>query len=593
MRCAIYTRKSSEEGLEQSFNSLDAQREAGEAFILSQRHEGWRTLPARYDDGGYSGGTMERPGLKQLLEDVQANKINVVVVYKVDRLTRSLSDFAKIVETLDAKGVSFVSVTQQFNTTTSMGRLTLNILLSFAQFEREVTGERIRDKIAASKKKGMWMGGTVPLGYDLEARKLIPHPTEAELVRNIFALYLKLGCVLKLLAQLKRENVKTKSWVTKKGIRLGGVVFAPGHLYYLLRNRLYVGEIRHRDRWYPGAHPGIVPRELWDKVQAQLDSNIRTQRKRAREQSSSLLTGLIEDGEGNRFTPSFTIKRGRRYRYYVSQAVIQNAAGEKSGPTRLPAHEIESRVTERLQAFLRSDAQVFDELSANAESPAVLHQLVAGAKKLAARLLSLPADDLRDVLVCILQRVIVQENNIQVMIKKSDLRELLEHGDQIIAASLVGLRKRTESPEILCLTIEAKRKRYGGEIHIVVPPSSSAPVRHPRTALIKAVARGHAWYEKVLEGKVTDMRSLARETGLTPHYVRNVFACAFLAPDIVDAILEGRQPLTLKFEHLYKNIPLSWAEQRQQFGFPQIRVQPSPFCNRSLIAEINSLIPPC
>jgi site-specific DNA recombinase len=569
MRCAIYTRKSSEEGLEQSFNSLDAQREAGEAFILSQRHEGWRTLPARYDDGGYSGGTMERPGLKQLLEDVQANKINVVVVYKVDRLTRSLSDFAKIVEALDAKGVSFVSVTQQFNTTTSMGRLTLNILLSFAQFEREVTGERIRDKIAASKKKGMWMGGPVPLGYDLEARKLIPHPTEAELVRKIFALYLKLGCVLKVLAQLKRENVKTKSWVTKKGIRLGGVSFAPGHLYYLLRNRLYIGEIRHRDKWYPGAHPGIVPRELWDKVQAQLDSNLRTQRKRAREQSSSLLTGLIEDGEGNRFTPSFTVKRGRRYRYYVSQAVIQNPASQQSGPIRLPAHEIESRVTERLQAFLRSDAQVFDELSTSAESPDVLHQLVAGGKKLVARLSSLLTDDLRDLLACILQRVIVQENYIQVMIRKSDLRELLEHGDQIIAASLVGLRNPIEPAELLCLSIEAKRKRYGGEIHIVVPPSSCVPVRHPRPALIKAVSRGHAWCERVLEGKVADMRSLARETGLTPHYVRNVFACAFLAPDIVEAILEGRQPLTLKFEHLYKNVPLSWAEQRQQFGFPQ------------------------
>jgi site-specific DNA recombinase len=569
MRCAIYTRKSSEEGLEQSFNSLDAQREAGEAFVLSQRHEGWRALPARYDDGGYSGGTMDRPGLKQLLEDVQANKVNVVVVYKVDRLTRSLSDFAKIVEALDAKGVSFVSVTQQFNTTTSMGRLTLNILLSFAQFEREVTGERIRDKIAASKKKGMWMGGPVPLGYDLEARKLIPHPAEAELVRKIFALYLKLGCVLKLLAHLNRKNIKTKTWVTKKGIRLGGVSFARGHLYYLLRNRLYVGEIRHRDKWYPGAHPGIVPRELWDKVQAQLDSNLRTQRKRAREQSSSLLTGLIEDGEGNRFTPSFTIKRGRRYRYYVSQAVIQNPASQQSGPTRLPAYEIESRVTERLQAFLRSDAQVFDELSATAETPAVLHQLVAGAKKLAARLSSLPADDLRDLLTCILQRVIVQESNIQVMIRKSDLRELLEHGDQVIAASLVGLRKPIEPTELLGLTIEAKRKRYGGEIHLVVPPSSNVPVRHPRPALIKAVARGHAWYEKVLEGKVADMRSLARETGLTPHYVRNVFACAFLAPDIVEAILEGRQPLTLKFEDLYKDVPLSWAEQRQQFGFPQ------------------------
>jgi site-specific DNA recombinase len=327
MRCAIYTRKSSDEGLEQSFNSLDAQREAGEAFVLSQRHEGWQVLSARYDDGGYSGGTMERPALQRLLEDVQTKKVNVIVVYKVDRLTRSLADFAKIVDALDARAVSFVSVTQQFNTTTSMGRLTLNILLSFAQFEREVTGERIRDKIAASKKKGMWMGGPVPLGYNLEARKLIPHPTENALVRNIFALYLKLGCVRKLMAHLNRENIKTKTWVTKAGTRLGGAPFARGHLYYLLRNHLYVGEIRHGKRWYSGEHPGIVPRDLWDKVQAQLNSNVRTHHNRARDQSVGLLTGLIEDGEGNRFTPSFTIKRGRRYHYYISQRAPKNPGG--------------------------------------------------------------------------------------------------------------------------------------------------------------------------------------------------------------------------------------------------------------------------
>ena len=569
VRCAIYTRKSSEEGLEQSFNSLDAQREACEAFILSQRHEGWRMLPARYDDGGYSGGTMERPDLKRLLEDIQAGKVNVIVVYKVDRLTRSLADFAKIVEALDARGVSFVSVTQQFNTTTSMGRLTLNVLLSFAQFEREVTGERIRDKIAASKKKGMWMGGPVPLGYDLEARKLIPHPTEAAFVSKIFALYLKLRCVLELAAQLHRENVKTKTWTTKAGNRVGGAPFARGHLYYLLRNRLYIGEIRHRDQWYLGEHPGIVSRELWDKVQAQLDSNLRTHHNSARDQSSSLLTGLIEDGEGNRFTPSFTIKRGRRYRYYVSQLAVKNSAGQCKGPTRLPAHEVESRVTERLQFFLQSDAEVFDGLSVTGDNPAMLQPLVAAAKKLAARLPSLPLDDHRDLLTSFLQSVIIEENYIQVMIRKTDLREVLEKGDQIIAANLAGKRKSGDASDMICLTVEIKRKKYGGECHLVVPPNASVPVRHPRPALIKAVARGHAWYEKVLEGKVADMRSLARETGLTPHYVRNVFACAFLAPDIVEAILEGRQPLTLKFENLYEHIPLSWAEQRRQFGFPQ------------------------
>jgi site-specific DNA recombinase len=571
MRCAIYTRKSSEEGLEQSFNSLDAQREAGEAFILSQRHEGWQVLPARYDDGGFSGGTMERPALKRLLEDVQAKKVNVIVVYKVDRLTRSLADFAKIVEALDARGVSFVSVTQQFNTTTSMGRLTLNILLSFAQFEREVTGERIRDKIAASKKKGMWMGGPVPLGYDLEARKLIPHPTEAPLVRHIFALYLKLGCVLKLMAQLNRENIRTKTWVTKAGTRLGGAPFGRGHLYYLLRNRLYVGEIRHRERWYPGEHPSIVSRDLWDQVQAQLDSNLRTHHNRVREGSSSLLTGLIEDEEGNRFTPSFTIKRGRRYRYYVSQDAIKNSEGECKRPTRLPAHEVESRVTERLQGFLKSEGEIFDGLSVTGDSPAVLHPLVVAAKRLATRLPSLPSDDLRDLVACCLQSVTIGKNNIQVVIRRSDLRQLLEQGDHVIAANPVRMRRPTEPAELICLTIEARRKQYGGEVHLVIAPSSNDNGPNtPRPALIKAVARGHAWYEKLLEGKVADMRSLARQTGLTPHYVRNVFACAFLAPDIVEAILEGRQPLTLKFENLYKHIPLSWAEQRRQFGFLKV-----------------------
>jgi site-specific DNA recombinase len=323
IRCAIYTRKSSEEGLQQSFNSLDAQRESSEAFILSQRQEGWQLVPTRYDDGGYSGGTMERPALKRLLADIEAHKVNVIVVYKVDRLTRSLSDFAKIVEALDARGVSFVSVTQQFNTTSSMGRLTLNILLSFAQFEREVTGERIRDKIAASKKKGIWMGGLVPLGYDLDRRKLVPNTKESVLVCNIFSAYLKVGCVSKLAVQLDQEKVRSKVWVTRTGVRLGGVAFARGALYSLLRNRLYIGEIPHRDQWYRGEHKGIVPHDLWDKVQAQLNSNLQTRRKCIREQASSLLTGLVEDAAGNRFTPSFTIRRGRHYRYYVSQLAIK------------------------------------------------------------------------------------------------------------------------------------------------------------------------------------------------------------------------------------------------------------------------------
>jgi len=484
MRCAIYTRKSSEEGLEQSFNSLDAQRESSEAFILSQRQEGWRVVPTRYDDGGYSGGTMERPALQRLLEDVETHKVNVIVVYKVDRLTRSLSDFAKIVEALDARGVSFVSVTQQFNTTSSMGRLTLNILLSFAQFEREVTGERIRDKIAASKKKGMWMGGFVPLGYDLEGRKLVPTPKESDLVCKIFSLYLEVGCVSKLAVQLGSENIRSKVWVTRTGARLGGVAFARGALYTLLRNRLYIGEIRHRDQWYPGEHKGVVPRDLWDKVQAQLNSNLQTHRNRAKEQASSLLTGLVEDATGNRFTPSFTIRRGRRYRYYVSQLAIKSLAGEHNGPTRVPAHELEGRVTEKLVAFLKSDADVFDRLSEEGESPAISRNRVAAAKKLAVRLPSLPSDDLRDLLSAFLRRVVIQENSIEVMIRRKDLRQLLENGSRVLTANLLGGRKPADVNDLISLSIEAKRKRFGGEVHLVVPPNSSVSVVHPKPSLI-------------------------------------------------------------------------------------------------------------
>jgi DNA invertase Pin-like site-specific DNA recombinase len=569
MRCAIYTRKSSEEGLEQSFNSLDAQRESCEAFISSQRHEGWKALPDRYDDGGYSGGTMERPGLKQLLRDVEGGKINVIVVYKVDRLTRSLADFAKIVEALDAKGVSFVSVTQQFNTTSSMGRLTLNILLSFAQFEREVTGERIRDKIAASKKKGMWMGGTLPLGYNVVERKLVPNLKESETVCRIFSLYLKLGCVSKLAAQLGRDKVRSKVCITKTGAKRGGVVFSRGALYDLLRNRLYIGQIRHRDQWYPGEHKGIVPQDLWDKVQAKLSSNLKTRRQRVREQGSSLLTGLVEDAEGNRYTPSFTIKRGRRYRYYVSQAAIKKPGSEHNGQTRLPAHELESRVTEKVLGFLKSDSSVFDGLAGSDDSPASAKNLVTAAKKLAGRLPSLPTDDLRDLLATFLRRVVIRENRIDLGLSKNNLRRLLQCGDKFIADNLSRARKPVDADDLITLAIEAKRKRFGGEVHLVVPPNPSSAVREPKPPLLKAIARAHDWYETVIQGKALDMRSLARQTGITERYVGKVFGCALLAPDIVEAILDGRTPVDLTFEKLYQDIPRSWVEQRTRLGFSQ------------------------
>ena len=371
-------------------------------------------------------------------------------------------------------------------------------------------------------------------------------------------------------AQLDREKVKSKLWISKTGVRIGGACFARGALYDLLRNRLYLGEIRHRDQWYPGEHQGIVPQEVWDRVQAQLSRNRKTSRQRVRERSSSLLAGLMEDANGNRFTPSFTIKNERRYRYYVSQLAIKNAADQGAGSVRLPALEVEKLVTEKLHAFLKSDADLFHELSTAGESPAVIQQLVAGAKKLAARWPSLRLAELRDLFASFLQRVIIHENTIQILISKTLLRQLLQNGDQVISTDHESARKPVDENDLICLTVEAKRKRCGAEVHLVVPPNSagSMSARQPKPSLVKAIARAHGWYQRVLDGNAPDQRSLARHAGLTERYVGKVFGCAFLAPDIVEAILEGRQPHALNFEKLCTHIPLSWVEQRRQFGFP-------------------------
>ena len=324
VRCAIYTRKSSEEGLEQEFNSLQAQREACEAFIASQRHEGWVCLATRYDDGGFSGATIDRSALQRLLADIAAGRVETVVVYKIDRLTRSLADFAKIVEVLDTRGASFVSVTQQFNTTTSMGRLTLNVLLSFAQFEREVIGERIRDKIAASKRKGMWMGGVPPLGYRVGDRKLVVIHSEAEIVRLIFRRYAELGSVRLLKEELDARGIKSKSWRCAADRLIGGKPFSRGALYLILHNRTYLGEIVHKGKSHPGEHPPIIDQPLWDAVRAQLASNTAERNAGLRTRQPSLLTGLMFDCSGDPMTPTHAVKKGTRYRYYVSRPLITN-----------------------------------------------------------------------------------------------------------------------------------------------------------------------------------------------------------------------------------------------------------------------------
>jgi site-specific DNA recombinase len=355
VRCAIYTRKSTEHGLELEFNSLDAQRDACEAYIKSQASQGWRVLPQHYDDPAYSGGNLDRPALQQLLKDIDAGRIDVIVVYKIDRLTRSLADFAKLVEAFDAKSISFVAVTQQFNTTTSMGRLTLNVLLSFAQFERELSSERVRDKVAASRRKGKWTGGTVPLGYDAKDKKLVINKTEAETVRYIFRRYLELQSFAKLVEDLDRKGIVTKRRDTKVAKYQGGIPFTYGPLAHFLKNRLYVGETGHKDKWFPGEHAAVVDRKTFDQVQQLLKSRA-AGRKASRSASQALLLGKLYDDRGNRMSPSYSTKNGIRYRFYVSSALLRGRKGAAGSLARIPAAEIEDAVVATLKSRVNGAA---------------------------------------------------------------------------------------------------------------------------------------------------------------------------------------------------------------------------------------------
>ncbi|AKH37547.1 MULTISPECIES: recombinase family protein [Nitrosomonas] len=354
MRCAVYTRKSTEEGLDQEYNSIDAQRDAGHAYIASQRNEGWIPVSDDYDDPAYSGGNMERPALQRLLVDIEAGKIDVVIIYKIDRLTRSLADFSRMVEVFERYGVSFVSVTQQMNSTTSMGRLMLNVLLSFAQFEREVTGERIRDKITASKKKGMWMGGIPPLGYNVENRRLVPNEREAKIIRHIFQRFVELGSSTTLVKELRLDGVTSKSWVTQDGKVREGAPVDKSLIYKVLNNRTYLGELRHKEHWYQAEHPPIIERDLWDKVHVILATNGRVRGNDTRAKVPYLLKGLVFGNDGRALSPWHTTKKnGRRYRYYIPQRDTKEHAGV-SGLPRLPAVELESAVLDQLRAILRS-----------------------------------------------------------------------------------------------------------------------------------------------------------------------------------------------------------------------------------------------
>jgi site-specific DNA recombinase len=563
LRCAIYTRKSSEEGLDQAFNSLHAQREACEAYVTSQRHEGWQLIETAYDDGGLSGGTMARPALQRLLAEIEGRRIDIVLVYKVDRLTRSLADFARIIETFDAHSVSFVSVTQQFNTTTSMGRLTLNMLLSFAQFEREVTGERIRDKIAASRARGLWMGGHVPLGYDLEARCLVANPDEAAIVRLIFARYVELGSVASLKAELDARGIVSKARISATGKHFGGKPFSRGALYRLLANRVYIGQAVHKGRAHPGTHAPIIERALFEAAQTTLNTNRITRTNGYQADEPSLLGGLLVDAQGERMSPSHAVKKHKRYRYYVSQTLLQNRSSRTGQDARIPAHEIEALVVAQLQALLHDPGALLDLLSDETPDLAELRALLATAADLAQHWPTLAPAALRGFVRAITTRVFVRTDHVDIVLSPDRLRTALRTAPEFADPPHLHQPCRAE----VTLTVDARLRRCGGETKLIVPAhaAGTTPPR-PNPTLVKALARAHSWVARLLSGEASSIRAIAQAERLSGRYVARIMPLAFIAPDITEAILEGSQPqdLTLK---LCQGLPLAWPEQRRTLGF--------------------------
>jgi DNA invertase Pin-like site-specific DNA recombinase len=565
IRCAIYTRKSTDEGLDQDFNSLDAQREACEAYITSQSGEGWRLIKTRYDDGAYSGATMERPALKHLLADIDSGKVDTVLVYKVDRLTRSLADFAKIVEIFDAHQVSFVSITQQFNTTTSMGRLTLNMLLSFAQFEREVTGERIRDKIAASKKKGMWMGGVVPLGYDSVDKKLVINNAEAETVRNLFRLYLKHKNVRIVKQAADRLGLATKARKPNNGSRCGGEPFTRGHIYKLLANPIYIGNIVHNGQSYPGEHESIIDRETWDAVQDQLSQNAIVRRHGSNAQDPSLLAGLIVDGDGARMAPSHANKAGRRYRYYISKANKETNSESNSG-WRLPATEIETVVLSGLNSFLKDELRLMACLDMDDCSPKELQCLLRNAASLAQRIADAAPAGQREILLDLIDHVQVQDNLIRIMLHSHTLHALVD--DASLKTKRRKRREGTDNSFALDLAVAFKKRGAGTKL-ILSDGHHQMPTPDPK--LIAAVSEGRRWFAELKNGKARSIQELAELHAVNRTSISRLLPFAFLAPDIVEAILNGRQPVELTVSRLKQigDLPVSWQEQRRLLQTPQ------------------------
>jgi DNA invertase Pin-like site-specific DNA recombinase len=529
-RCAIYTRKSTEYNLDLAFTSLDAQREACVAYITSQAGEGWRLVSDHYDDGGLSGASLERPALQRLLADVRAGKIDIVLVYKVDRLTRSLADFAKLIELFDAHGVSFVSVTQSFNTSSSMGRLTLNVLLSFAQFERELIGERVRDKIAASKRKGIWVGGPVPLGYAAVDKKIVVVPAEAEAVRTIFERYLTLGSIRALAEELDQHGIRSKPRRLSNGRTVGGGCFGVGALAYLLKNRFYIGEVVYRGEVHRGDHAPILDRPLFEAVQAELAGRAVARRSRLRS-SPAILSGRLFDICGNRMSPSHTNRGGARYRYYVSQAVLQGKPQPAGLVGRIPAAEVEAFIVAALR----------NQLNANG----------AGEQ--------LPDNDL-ELLERHLERVTLTSNHLELRLRQN--LEPAQADNPAIrdpsAPQMAGLATITvpwTSPALAAVK---------GIIHVPAHNTPMTPSR--RDTLLMAIAKARSWVDDLANGRVGSFALLARREGKVERHIRLLLPLAFLSPRIVSGLLDGTAPAGLTITALARGLPWSWVEQERRLG---------------------------
>src|SRR5882672_7549625 len=531
VRCAIYTRVSTEYGLDQDFNSLDAQYDAASAYIKSQAHAGWTLIRSRYDDGGYSGGSTDRPDLQRLLDDIRSRKLDVIVVYKVDRLTRSLADFAKLVELFDAHGVSFVSVTQQFNTTTSMGRLTLNVLLSFAQFEREVTGERIRDKIAASKQKGMWMGGWVPIGYDRKDRTLVINQDEAKTVRTIFELFLKLRNVRKVQAELARLKLTTKSYPISTGKILGGLPFSRGHIYRILSNPLYIGEIAHKEVRHAGQHPRIIDQEIWDAVTALSGSNRRAHRVRSEAGQANLLAGLIYDEAGRALVSSHTAKNGKRYLYYITS----DGSGRKPAPAgqaklRIPAADVDAFVVSALRTFLADNTGLAKLLRAARVRSGKLAEALQKAEATSRELEDMPFQSRLRLVTDLIARIEVMEACLRITFGITGIVCYLSGGDN---------PSQPPGEDTISIDFPMPSIVRNGSVKLVVTQPSQ---KNEDASLIAAIARGTCWFEELTSGKATSISSIASRENVTDSYISRLLNLALLSPAVVHRALDGSPP---------------------------------------------------